>query len=121
MLRPLSIAAWLLGALTASAGAGPFVQSVRANPAGLAACAFGVLDRAYPARVRMTERPAADGFRITRQAAGPIGPDLDLDMSIGRAGRGALLTIEPGASVFGDDAPARRTWREIQGCLPPGP
>ncbi|KAB1072474.1 hypothetical protein [Methylobacterium planeticum] len=97
-----------------SAGlAEPFVQSITIGHASFAACAFSVLDRTYPTRVRMTELRRSDPIRITLSDA--------MEMDVRRAGRGGTVEIRSAWSFGGEQFYAQRTWREIQGCLPAGP
>ncbi|GJD58686.1 hypothetical protein [Methylobacterium dankookense] len=110
-------------AAAAPAAAAPFVRTVTVDHARFAACAFSVLDREYPDQITLTDLRGLETIRIvgTITAVGLISSSTQrwLEMEIRKAGKGAVVEVQPKFTIFGDDHYAQRTWKEIQGCLPP--
>lgn len=116
---PLCIALALgVSALPARAA---FTRQVAADYAQFAACAFQVLDQAYPSMVRLTDLRGADTIKITMDetAVGLVSSATKrfVDMDMRRAGKGTAVTIRSAWSLLGDDFYAERTWKEISGCV----
>lgn len=111
----------LLGASAAPAHAA-FARQIAVDHAQFAACAFQVLDRAYPSMVRLTDLRGAETIKIVMEedAIGLVSSARNrfVDMDVRRAGKGTAVTIRSAWSVLGDDYYAERTWKEIGSCLP---
>ena len=110
-----------LGASAAPARAA-FTRQVAADHAQFAACAFRVLDQAYPSMVRLTDLRGEDTIKIVMEqtTAGLVSSASNrfVDMDVQRVGKGTAVTIKSGWSLLGDDYYAERTWKEISSCLP---
>lgn len=115
---PLCIAL-ALGASALPARAA-FTRQVAADHAQFAACAYRVLDQAYPSMVRLTDLRGEDTIKIVMEqtTAGLVSSATNrfVDMDIKRAGKQAQVTIRSAWNIRGPDFYAERTWEEISSC-----
>jgi hypothetical protein len=118
-------AAGLLLCLTSTAGLADFRRTVLVDHAKLGACTYSTLERIYPSQVRYVDLRAASTIKLTLEdtAVGLFSSASTrlMDMEIRQVGKAAEVTITGFPTVWGADHYAERTWKEIQGCLPPGP
>ncbi|ACB80861.1 hypothetical protein Mpop_2706 [Methylorubrum populi BJ001] len=115
---PLCIALGLVA--SAAPASATFTRQIAADHAQFAACAFQVLDQAYPSMVRLTDLRGADTIKIVMEetAVGLVSSATNrfVDMDVRRAGKGTSVTIKSAWSLLGDDYYAERTWKEISSC-----
>ncbi|WP_232628880.1 hypothetical protein [Methylobacterium sp. Leaf118] len=107
-------------ALAPAAARADLAYEVPTDHARFAACAYSILDRAYPGMARLTDLRGADTIKITLEetSVGLVSSATNrfVDMDIRKRGKGAAVVIRGAWSLMGATFYAERAWREISGC-----